>query len=89
MQQGFDFNPWPLHGRITKQLITKLIGGEHHSSRELGQRQRQGGFATGRRADQKVAAEGRWYVGRHLITLSSLICLAKLLRRKLQIQAHN
>ena len=60
VQQGLDVAPGALHGRVTKELGAHHIGGEHHGADELGQHSGQGGLAAGWRADQQVAAQGRW-----------------------------
>jgi hypothetical protein len=60
VQQGFNVTPGALHGRVTKELAAHHIGGEHHRTGELGQHPGQGGLAAGGRADQQMAAQGRW-----------------------------
>ena len=71
VQQLLDRAPRPLHRHIAEHLGADHIGGEHHRLRFTGggeqgrQGPGQGGLATGRRADQEVAAQS---VLRHWIS---------------------
>jgi len=65
LQALLDIDPGALHGRIAKHLGADRIGGKHQGRRFTGggeqgrQGPRQGGLATGGRADQQVAAQRR------------------------------
>jgi len=90
VQQGLDVAPGPLHRGIAKELLAHHIGGEHHGTGELGQHAGQGCLAAGGRADQQVAAQGRWQGhGRESgkdRSLAAAACNGKPLHAKEQMQ---
>ena len=60
VQQGLDFPPGTLHGGVAKQLAAHHIRRKSHGTAEFGQHPGQSGLTAGGRADQQVAAQGRW-----------------------------
>jgi len=89
VQQGFDVAPGALHRRVTKELAAHHVGGEHHGTGEFSEHAGQGGLAAGGRADQQVAAQGRWrgrdWWAGHGHSVAAGACHRKTLRAKEQI----